>query len=213
MNRPRLSWTERELLWRRLVSARAQQPVSRLEADQGARAKLNLTWKHDGATVSVKADGDPRIAIWAVFMHFTEVWGACLNSDALTVSCDEVSVRMDGFDVGDLRWGMSFGLWLELVDVRRHDAVDRYNQRWQDWSSGSESRFWNVDPPAAPAEWESGGEVVEKPLMCPHCSSPSPAYKDGTCRSCYQWLRRNRNRYPPDALEEELQKRVRLRRL
>jgi hypothetical protein len=46
------------------------------------------------------------------------------------------------------------------------------------------------------------------PPRCPHCHSAPPAYADGSCRTCYRWLARNRDRYSPGELVNELAKRV-----
>ena len=46
------------------------------------------------------------------------------------------------------------------------------------------------------------------PESCTHCGLAPPAYADGSCRTCYRWLARNRKKYAPDELLIQLAKRV-----
>lgn len=93
----------------------------------------------------------------------------------------------------------------------------RYERRWVEWER-SIDEWWSVvgHYEEAPAAWERGFRkwVAQfRPTTCVYCSSGAPAYAEGSCRTCYRWLARNRDRYEEHELLGELAKRVETRRL
>ena len=129
---------------------------------------------------------------------------------------------VDGTVGRDEEWGPEFypdhgwAYWPAAAVVETWSA---YERRWIAWENANE-RWWDRvgldyydDVP--PAAWEPGSRSwVEglRPASCVHCNLNPPAYSDGSCRTCYGWLARNRERYPAAELVGELHKRVAVRR-
>ena len=97
------------------------------------------------------------------------------------------------------------------------ETWSRYEREWILWERAQAVQwdYAGLYDEDVPAKWEPGARAwVEgfRPEWCVHCGLNRSAYADGTCRTCYRWLMRNRNRYPKEVLRAELGKRVAARR-
>jgi hypothetical protein len=108
-------------------------------------------------------------------------------------------------------------MWDDIWDVDEEPQWAREQDGWAGACRGVVTewggRYCPGERLAVPSSTHGLCAECHKAMIgtCLNCGLGPAAYADGSCRTCYRWLIRNREKYPPELLHEELARRIRSR--